>query len=374
MQELTVIGVENGALLVASELGERYRIAIDDVLQSRIRQSIAPQNNSKRISPREIQGHIRAGLSADEVARLTGASAEYVERFEGPVLAERAYVVNSALKVAVQSDTLTDPLNEEPTSTFGEAITERLESLNASDDRWASWKEESGWVVKLSFTANQIDHDARWSYDPKRHALAPLNNEAVTLSQHGELTEGLIPRLRAVGTRTDDSIEPRPQPVVDSSPVAEPLAFGRGHTESSPAATAAAIKRSDVAQDDNLNQTADLLEALRRRRGEREAASYPDVATSVDDAVSQLTEADSISGVRGSTGNHHQPAESTGKAPSLWAAVAKDTPLDGIDAGQGAQGSQPDSGAASKPQKRSRAAMPSWDEIVFGARTDDDLA
>jgi hypothetical protein len=27
-----------------------------------------------------------------------------------------------------------------------------------------------------------------------------------------------------------------------------------------------------------------------------------------------------------------------------------------------------------KPPRRSRAAMPSWDEIVFGARTDDDLA
>ena len=37
MDELKVIGVEDGALLVASYAGARYRLPIDDVLQSRLR-------------------------------------------------------------------------------------------------------------------------------------------------------------------------------------------------------------------------------------------------------------------------------------------------------------------------------------------------
>ena len=37
MDELKVIGVEDGALLVASDEGARFRLAIDDVLQSRLR-------------------------------------------------------------------------------------------------------------------------------------------------------------------------------------------------------------------------------------------------------------------------------------------------------------------------------------------------
>ena len=37
MEELKVIGVESGSLLVASDEGTRYRVAIDDVLQSRLR-------------------------------------------------------------------------------------------------------------------------------------------------------------------------------------------------------------------------------------------------------------------------------------------------------------------------------------------------
>jgi hypothetical protein len=376
MQELTVIGVEDGALLVASDAGERYRIAIDDVLQSRIRQTLTPSTTGKRISPREIQGHIRSGLSAEEVSRLTGADLDYVERFEGPVLAERAYVVNSALKVAVQVDSALDPLGEEPTSTFGEAIQERLEGLGASDERWASWKDETGWIVKLSFTANEIDHDARWQYDPKRHALTPLNTEAVTLSQNGEITEGLIPRLRVVAPRSDSENTadepPAAPPVVsnDTAPNPEVIPYGRSTTsgESSAAATSAAISRAEERPSENLNQTADLLEALRRRRGEREAAVFVD---DFDDSASTSTAPSSsgqVDGKRAGDGEARPTLTS-----SIWASAARtDSTLDGMDAPESdkpaPQASQP------KPPRRSRAAMPSWDEIVFGARTDDDLA
>ncbi|KQR22094.1 hypothetical protein ASF79_07295 [Agreia sp. Leaf335] len=380
MQELTVIGVEDGALLVASDAGERYRIAIDDVLQSRIRQTLTPSSTGKRVSPREIQGHIRSGLSAEEVSRLTGADLDYVERFEGPVLAERAYVVNSALKVAVQIDSALDPLGEEPTSTFGEAIQERLEGLGASDERWASWKDETGWIVKLSFTANEIDHDARWQYDPKRHALTPLNTEAVTLSQNGEITEGLIPRLRVVSPRVEAEESPAatPAPVAtnDTAPNPEVIAYGRSGSsgESSPAATSAAISRSEERPAENLNQTADLLEALRRRRGEREAAVFVD---DFDDSGSAPT-----SPPAGDRAGSQRPSDAPREkrdaearptlTSSIWASAARNDTLDGIDAPE--SDSPAPTASQPKPPRRSRAAMPSWDEIVFGARTDDDLA
>jgi hypothetical protein len=385
MQELTVIGVEDGALLVASDAGERYRIAIDDVLQSRIRQTLTPSTTGKRISPREIQGHIRSGLSAEEVSRLTGADLDYVERFEGPVLAERAYVVNSALKVAVQIDSALDPLGEEPTSTFGEAIQERLEGLGASEERWASWKDESGWIVKLSFTANEIDHDARWQYDPKRHALAPLNTEAVTLSQNGEITEGLIPRLRVVAARLegDASHDSTSAPEVaanDTAPNPEVIPYGRSTTsgESSAAATSAAISRAEERPAESLNQTADLLEALRRRRGEREAAVFVDDfddSASSDGASSNRTSSSNVPR-RSERGDETSSRDSDARptlTSSIWASAARnDATLDGMDTP--ASDTPEPAASQPKPPRRSRAAMPSWDEIVFGARSDDDLA
>ena len=53
MQELKVIGVESGALVVMSDDGDRFRIEIDDVLQSRIKQHQHAKNASgPRVSPR----------------------------------------------------------------------------------------------------------------------------------------------------------------------------------------------------------------------------------------------------------------------------------------------------------------------------------
>ena len=182
MQDLRVIGVENGALLVASDDGTRYRIAIDEVLQSKLRKSIPDPGAGRKLAPREIQAHIRSGMSAQDVASITGVPLEYIQKFEGPVLAEREFVVESALNVPVHTAIESDPMSQG--TTFGSAIRERLYDLSAINERWASWKEiGGGWIVKLAFTADQIDHDARWRYDPKKAALAPLNNEAITLSQ-----------------------------------------------------------------------------------------------------------------------------------------------------------------------------------------------
>ena len=76
MQDLRVIGVENGALLVASDDGTRFRIPIDEVLQSKLRQSVPDPGKGPRLSPREIQAHIRSGMSAQDVASITGADIE----------------------------------------------------------------------------------------------------------------------------------------------------------------------------------------------------------------------------------------------------------------------------------------------------------
>lgn len=328
MQDLRVIGVENGALLVASDDGTRFRIPIDEVLQSKLRQSVPDPGTGPKLSPREIQAHIRSGMSAEDVAAITGASLEYIQRFEGPVMAEREFVVTSALSVPVRTAGDTDPLSEPPT--FGTAIRERLHELGGINERWASWKEATGWVVKLSFTANQIDHDARWQFEPKKQALAPMNGEAITLSQQGEAAGALIPRLRAVS-----------EPDTDSSRFDSGAFAVTDEPGAEPAAAPVSIARPRLEEQDTVhgNQTADLLEALRRRRGERESVSYDDT-------------------------------ESRASHPSTGSIRIVDVPIDGLDDEDNPGGTAPQPTA----RKKVRPAMPSWDEIVFGARSEDDPA
>ncbi len=361
MHDLSVIGVEKGALLVTSDDGTRFRVPVDESVQSRLRQSVPDQGSGRKLAPKEIQAHIRAGMSAQDVAAITGVAVEYIQRFEGPVLAEREFVIQSALAVHVHTAADVDPLGQG--KTFGTAIRERMHELGGVNERWASWKDaSSGWIVKLSFTAREIEHDARWQFDPRKHSLAPLNNEAIALSQQGDAGGILIPRLRAVapsspgsdssrfdsgafepqpdaggadrGNVTGQSVDTEEPELAATGPLLEPVPFGRSGQ-----------RESEVSPPGN--QTADLLEALRRRRGERERANFDDAAEMTDLASQQ---------------------------PMTGAIRLVDVPLDGF-----LPEPMPGAPRATAPQpgvrgKKGRAAMPSWDEIVFGARPDDDLA
>jgi hypothetical protein len=373
MQDLKVIGVENGALLASSEQGGRFRIPIDEVLQARLRPATSDQQNGRKVPPREIQAQIRAGLSAEEVAAATGAPLEFVRKFEGPVLAEREHIVARALAVVVHTAIDVDPLS--PGTSFGVVMSERLASLGATNDRWSSWKDEDGWTVKLEFTADEIDHDARWRYDHRKRSLAPQNNEAVTLSQQGELKGALIPRLRAVTgegqaqerhsqeTRFDSgAFRLDGREATDAAPASEPAPYGR--TGADPRGSVPVRKRTGEDTAPSLNETADLLEALRRRRGEREAA-----ATWEEEQVEPSTASPSHSPAPGGIrvvdvplGDFLEPA-----TPPRHEPASQRAPMPSPVAPQKAAG-------GSGKQRRGRSAMPSWDEIVFGARSEDDPA
>lgn len=346
MENVTIVGTEAGVLVLATESGARFALAIDDVLQRELRRATRqaePAGHRLAASPRDIQAQIRAGLTAPEVADLLGISIEDVARFEGPVLAEREHVIGQALAVPVLIGSEVEP-DAQPT--FGTAIRAKLAEVGASAERWASWKDESGWIIKLEFTANDVEHDARWSFDPRRSALAPLNADATQLSRQGSLPEGLIPRLRAVDTDKqtspykDDSrfdsgaFGPRliAAPEADLEEPALP-------ERSDSAAQDAAINRAPQTQSTNP-ETADLLEALRRRRGQRETSPALDEA---DDRTTAESNPIALF-------DAFEQEQSEPEAPQ-----------------------EPPAGASDETsgRRRRRNAMPSWDEIVFGARTDE---
>ena len=345
MEQLKVIGTEDDVLVLVTESGERFSLALDDVLRGELRKARREregESQTVRPSPREIQSHIRAGLSAEEVAALLGARVEDVSRFEGPVLAEREHVVGQALAVPVLLGAELDP---DVHPTFGGAVRAKLAEAGASGERWTSWKEPTGWIVKLEFTASEVDHDARWGFDPRRSTLSPLNADAIQLSRQGSLPEGLIPRLRALDatpakddTRFDSgAFGPRRMPDADleSPELREPVA---------PAVQEAAMKRASASAVTS-SETADLLEALRRRRGQREPLPGGDESPSA---------------------RAHAPV-------ALFDALEPgydEAPRDEVD-DDGPTETRQAAVADGAGRRKGRTSMPSWDEIVFGARTED---
>ncbi len=363
MDELTAIGAENGALIVVSADGARYRVPITEALHTALRQNRPAAAAAHRVSPREVQTLIRSGLSAAEVVERTGEPLEYVQRFEGPVLAEREYVVTAArsVPVAVAADTESGVAAH----TFGGVIDSRLDDVSATEVRWASRKLEQHWLVTVSFLEGETEREARWTFEPKKSALVPANHEAQSLSQQSETPATLIPRLRAVPTgdaddRTrfdsgafllsddlgDAPVAIAPSPASPASSPAPPISIApaRPGMRTAP----------DEEQTADVSNTADLLEALRRRRGERESAPQDDREASK--AAHPSTGSIRIIDIPLDLGE-----DDGGEADEDAPAPRSIAPIDGGE-------------AVKTANRRGRAAMPSWDEIVFGARPDEDPA
>lgn len=182
MQELRLLGVhrdEEHLLLVAAN-GTKYRLVIDSALRAALRRVPArveaQQSRSQpSMSPREIQAHIRAGATAEDVAKLADLPLSHVQRYEGPVLAERQHVCALAGKHQIRSTHGGDH------STYlADVVADRLEAREADDHvEWDAWRLETGtWLVQLSFRTAQTDRRAQWSYHPQRAHLEPLDDEA----------------------------------------------------------------------------------------------------------------------------------------------------------------------------------------------------
>lgn len=348
MQSLTVVGRENDLLIVVNESGERFSITIDQALIDQVRRSPTLGRPSRQqTSPKDIQAHIRRGLTAQQVADLTGEDIAYVQRFEGPVLAERDYVVEQARNMLVGHT------SSDSSTTFGELVGTKLDELNATDVSWSAWREESGWRVEVTFNEGEVEHKGQWIFDQRKHTLTPLNDDATVLSTDEPIRGPLIPKLRAVpaalASDDDDHFDTDvfgDMPLEHTGPLLEPVPYGR--TGSEP--TAAGVDDDD---DIPTANTADLLEVLRRRRGERESA--PD-----HDSESSRSAHPSTGSIR----LVDPDAESEG---------ASIHSLPGVDAGDS---DDRDDEPEEKPSgsKKNRPEMPSWDDIVFGTRSDDDPA
>src|ERR1700685_3785802 len=160
MQELRFVAVsEDGSYAVLAIPGRsgRFMLPIDDRLRavakgqfSRLAQYEIEVENPLR--PKEIQARIRAGETVEEIADAAGIPVERVRWFEGPVLAERAYMADQAQIASVRRRG--DAAPSTPGPRLGEIVTERLEALG-SDPEVAQWdakkRGDGSWQVEVRF-------------------------------------------------------------------------------------------------------------------------------------------------------------------------------------------------------------------------------
>lgn len=136
MPELRVVAVSNDGtrLVLKAADSTEYTLPIDERLRAAVRNDRARLGQieievESHLRPRDIQARIRAGASAEEVAQFAGIPVDRVRRFEGPVLAERAFMAERARKTPVRRP------GENTGPQLGEAVQERLAARRRQGNR-----------------------------------------------------------------------------------------------------------------------------------------------------------------------------------------------------------------------------------------------
>ncbi|WP_405665879.1 septation protein SepH [Streptomyces sp. NBC_01166] len=349
MPELRVVAVSNDGtrLVLKAADSTEYTLPIDERLRAAVRNDRARLGQieievESHLRPRDIQARIRAGASAEEVAQFAGIPVDRVRRFEGPVLAERAFMAERARKTPVRRP------GENTGPQLGEAVQERLLLRGADREtvQWDSWRRDDGtWEVLLVYRVAGEPHSASWTYDPPRRLVQAVDEEA-----------------RSLIGETDDVAAPEPSfpfvPRIARLPRDRPLdrALDRQIERPSPPAPEPEERVSGVSAGERDSLTS-LLEAVPSFRGDMvvpERPSQPE-PPALEPAQQEEPEADEPPAAAASAGAGSayadvlMPRAVAGHRDRLTGTTDRQAEADGVRPGR-------------------RAAVPSWDEIVFGTR------
>ena len=180
MTELRLDGRTDDGLYLSlrDQEGEQYSVRISDTLRATVNQqrlNSVPDNEEPSISIKEIQRLLRTGQTSEHISREYNVSIEKIERFAGPILSERIYIIDQAQQIVVRKEIDRDPV------TLIQTITSRLapRGIDASTLSWDTWRLENGtWTVELHYPQTGGVGVAQWSFDPLLRSLTSMDENA----------------------------------------------------------------------------------------------------------------------------------------------------------------------------------------------------
>jgi hypothetical protein len=346
MTHVRLVGPANDGhdLLVSTDGGDEFMLPVTEELKRAVaRAEGGAEGDAAALSPREIQRRIRAGFTAEELADLAGVPLASIERYEGPILAERAYITELARATRVGRET--------GAPTLGEVVTDRLAArgIPAKALTWDAFRvSPEPWRVVARFLDGARTVEAVWTYHHAARSIVADDERSRWLTET-ELMDLAAPPRQFARLQPSSALEDLPE---------SPRAGGHLRAVGAP-------PRPEPAPP----STEDLLADLQAKRGTREVVDLDE-----DDEVfegfgplnARQAEFSVASGGEGLSAEGSAASDSgDAAAPGSHSAGARAA---GSYAGTSPAGAPRASGARSK--RNGRAHVPSWDEIVFGAKGD----
>ena len=214
---------DNNSLIFLDDDGNEFTVAIDDHL---LRDLTAPRPTAESASlsassltPREIQIRVRRGESIEAIAADAGEPVSKVERFAGPVLAERHHMATKARETFVRRPHGDVILQE---IALPQLVSRGIDTLEA---KWDSYRRDDGrWNVTLTWPSGSGSGIAVWIFDPMSQTIIAGDDEArwifdeASSAKASEVDVEVRPRLVGLPSPTDDYddlVESHPTPIED---------------------------------------------------------------------------------------------------------------------------------------------------------------
>nr|WP_296069576.1 septation protein SepH [uncultured Actinoplanes sp.] len=172
------------AMVLADEVGRLLALPIDDRVTGAIANdghpavattavAVMSPEAPPSLSPRDIQSRIRAGESAEDVARIAGVPVDRVLRYAGPVLQERAMLAQHARRTRLKTSDSGAPL--------AEVVDSRLAQHGIDTEKisWDAFRREDGtWRIVATWPSGKATAQAIWDLDKGRQVVSPHDDMA----------------------------------------------------------------------------------------------------------------------------------------------------------------------------------------------------
>ncbi|MCL2467739.1 MAG: septation protein SepH [Micrococcales bacterium] len=388
MGELELVGLDPDGenLVLHDEDGVEFTLPIDEALRSALRrdrprfQPPPPSTDPPGpLTPREIQARIRAGETSAEIAASADVPLQHVRRFEGPALADREYIAIQARSAPVGRETDAPPL--------GDLVADRLAArgVEVSSLTWDAIRDRSGpWIVLARFTAAGQPLEARWTFDPTTKTLTATEDEARWLSET-EIAEPPVRRhLTAVRTPAVYDLVEATTEATDTAALLDELGSRRGKRQSidldsffdaeepppPPKTTRRTKTPTNPTRKTPTGSTRATTGATRTTTGPTKTTSPTSTATGPTKTTTGPTRAASGS-TKPAAKAPAKPSTQPTPSPSPQSRASQSTDATSQRTKTATTSTSATSATAPTPtrtRRKGRAKVPSWEEIVFGAR------
>ena len=155
----------------------QFQARLSDSLRAAVNQprlaAIKVDSGEPITTVKEVQSRLRAGESMDAISRTTDWPLEKIEKFAGPILQERAFVIGQALKAPTRRDASSPNLNETMTNQL------TTHGVDLEEVEWNTHRRRDGlWDIALYYPNRDGQADAHWSFNTATGTLIAEDDSA----------------------------------------------------------------------------------------------------------------------------------------------------------------------------------------------------